>query len=115
MAMMADIDGVWVRGAAETAAMTARRLAARTYAYNRINDELSNSDLSFQVPIAGTIPTTLMDVEVKLAGYWLSTARGVTSYDDKGVPMTKLYVDYIDAMNTLGRIASGKLTLRGLV
>lgn len=71
-----------------------------------IDDTLRNSDINFQLPLTST---TLTDVAVKLAGYWLSTARGVRDYDDKGKPITRLTGDRDEALETLRMIATGQL------
>jgi hypothetical protein len=59
----------------------------------------------------GTIDPVLVDVAVKLAGYWYSTAHGVTSYDEQGNPITRLYGDFKDALGTLEMIVKGDLVL----
>jgi phage gp36-like protein len=82
----------------------------------RIEDELRNSASGNQLPLtndAGNVPTTLTEIAVKLAGYWLSTARGVRDYDTKGNPITRLYSDYTEAIATLGRIVQGQLKVGG--
>lgn len=108
--MWADLGGTWVKGASESAAMTARRLAARNYATAYIDAKLRTSNLNFNLPFS-TVPALITDCATKLAGYWLSTASGVSSYDQQGRPMTRLYVDFLDAVNTLDQIIAGTLLL----
>lgn len=99
-AYWADIDGSWVKGAAESAAMTARRLAARDYATALVEDVLRTSDLNFKLPLT-TVPATLVNVCVKIAGWWMSKFR----HGDR------LATDYKDALEILQLIVTGKIKL----
>jgi phage gp36-like protein len=74
-----------------------------------IDARLTRSSTQFQIPITGTVPTLLADIAVRFAGYWLSTARGVSDYDGQGKPITRLQVDYDNALALLEQIASGDL------
>ena len=99
----ADISNTWVRGEAETAEMTARRLAARTYAAALTDDVLRGSELSFSLPLV-TVPLIVVDANVKLAAEWMASARGKRNND----PLEK---DKQDAMATLSAIATGTLRI----
>ena len=82
----------------------------------RIDDTLRVSASEFKLPIADDddlVPASINDISIKLAGYWLSTARGVRDYDDKGTPMTRLWGDYQDALMTLDLIAKGIISPEG--
>ena len=60
---------------------------------------------------SGSVPLLVADSQVKLAGYWLSTARGVKDYDKEGNPMSRLYADYLDAQNTIKAIQNQAIKL----
>ena len=82
----------------------------------RIDDRLRRSNLSFNLPVTTdgtTVPPTLRHIAVQLVGYWLSKARGIRDYDDKGMPASKYWMDYRDALDTLERVAGGELKLEG--
>lgn len=86
-----------------------------------IDDILRASPYSFVLPITepmGTssyAPVTLTDCAVKIAGYWLSTARGVKDYDKDGNPITRLYGDYMDARSTIKAIADQTIKLNVVI
>jgi phage gp36-like protein len=102
----ADMEGLGTTNAN----ISGRIDRARTVATAYINALLEQSPHEFNVPITGdTVPTLIEDACVKLSAYWLSTARGVKDYDEEGKPMTRLYVDYLDAMQILDKIAAGTL------
>lgn len=108
----ANLDCVVDSGGTSSGTVTidARIETAITWASNRVDDRLRRSDLNFNLPLT-TVPTTIVDIVVKLAGYWLSTARGVTNYDRDGSPITRLWGDYRDALGTLDAIVQGELKL----
>jgi len=96
--------------------ITDRITSAIAYASTYIDDRLRRSDLNFKLPISvsGSIPATLVDVCRRLAGYTLSTGRGVFRYDQDGNPLTPLRADYMDALATLELIAQKKLQMEGV-
>jgi len=99
---------------ANAAKITARRLAARTYAGARFESRMRASPYSGSIPItdiAGNTPLVVVNINVMLAGYWLSTLRGVSDYDKEGNPLTLLSNDYREALLTIEEIVSEKLKL----
>ncbi len=110
IARWADLEGTWAEGEAESADMTARRLLARTRATDLVYDRLRASQLNMNLPLS-TAPSTLVDVTVKIAGWWLSSARGVSAYDQAGNPISRWYADFRDAMGTLDKIVAQELRL----
>jgi len=90
--------------------IAARKLLACRLATSRAYDALRASPSGFTLPLSAA-PDTLLDAIVKLAGYWISTPRGVTNYDKNGNPMTPLYADFVDAMRILDDIAKGNIKL----
>jgi phage gp36-like protein len=105
----ADMEGL---GATANADAIAARIAdAIAYASDYIDDRLRGSNLSFVIPITGTVPNTLIDIARRIAAYHLSTARGVRDYDKYGNPITPLYADFRYAKQLLEAIATQKLTL----
>ena len=100
----------WADTEGDGTGVSDRKTLACTIATAQVDARLENSNQNFKVPITGTVPTLIEDAAVKLAGYWLSTARGVRDYDrETGQPLTPLYADYVDAMTTLDKIANGTL------
>jgi phage gp36-like protein len=101
---------------ANATSITARITAAIAYASAYIDDRLRRSDLNYRLPISvsGATPYTLKDVCRRIAGYNLSTGRGVFRYDQDGNPLTPLRADYMDALNTLELIAGKKLQMEGV-
>jgi phage gp36-like protein len=95
-----DINNRIARAIAWAAALTDARLRASPYrGHLPIADD------------AGAVPLLIVDVNVKLAGYWLSTSRGTKDYDKDGNPITQYISDYRDALDVLERIVDGKLDL----
>lgn len=118
----ADIDGKYGNGnrvkwadmeglGSSNPLIATRTTEAITYASDLIDDHLRGSKFSFITPITATTPSTLKNVCRKIAAYELSTARGVTAYTKDGQPITPLYADYMDAMNTLEKIINQTIVL----
>jgi hypothetical protein len=104
----ADMEGT---GATANAVnIGARKLLARTQATAYVYDRLRVSQLNMLIPIT-TVPDTLVMVSVMISGYLLSSARGVTDYDQQGKPITRWYVDWISANAILDKIVAGELRL----
>jgi phage gp36-like protein len=108
----ADMEGLGPT--ANATAIAARKLLARNVATARIDDRLRGSGVSFKVPITGTVPATIVNLCVKLAAYELESALGYKDYvqaDERFIPVTRLYPDRQDALDTLEMIVTGKLTV----
>ena len=110
VARWADLEGTWAEGEAESAEMTARRLLARTRATDLVYDRLRASTLNMNLPLS-TVPSTLVDVTVRIAGWWLTSARGVTNYDQQGNPISRWFTEYRYALDILDKIVAQELRL----
>ena len=85
------------------------------YAEDYFDSRMRKSGMSFNLPIVdsdGNVPLLVKDICVKVAGYWLSTCHGVRDYSEKDQqPLTRLYVDHLDAEKKIAQIISGDLIL----
>lgn len=108
----ADMEGTGT--VANAVNIAARRLLARNVATARIDDRLRKSKVEFQIPITGTVPTTIINLCVKLAAFELESARGYKDYvleDERFLPVSRLYFDRANALATLEQIVSGDLSI----
>lgn len=97
--------------------ITNRIASTIDYASTFIDDRLRSSKLNYQLPISvdGATPSTLKDIARRIAGYYLSTARGTHRYDQKGNPLSHLHSDYKEAMAMLQQIVDGLLKMNGVL
>ena len=104
----------WANMEGDGSQTTARIATAIAFACDRFDDRMRATPYSNVLPITlvgGGTPKTVVDCVVKLAGYWISTPRGVRDYDKDGNPITPLYADYLEAKSIIEEIASDKLRL----